>query len=84
MPEEVRAEISPWFIDRHAIQEEATEKIIKLDGNAKHVDSNLKVTFIFIRHYTTLLHKLKVLIFYLVDLSDIPREFSRIDLCNPF
>ncbi|KAM0828292.1 hypothetical protein ACQ4PT_067644 [Festuca glaucescens] len=42
MPDEVRAEISPWFIDRHAIQEEATEKIIKLDSNAKHVDSNLK------------------------------------------
>uniref|UniRef100_A0ACD5VM62 Uncharacterized protein n=1 Tax=Avena sativa TaxID=4498 RepID=A0ACD5VM62_AVESA len=42
MPEEVRAEISPWFIDRHAIQEEASEKIIKLDSNAKHVDSNLK------------------------------------------
>uniref|UniRef100_A0ACD5VIU2 Uncharacterized protein n=1 Tax=Avena sativa TaxID=4498 RepID=A0ACD5VIU2_AVESA len=42
MPEEVKAEISPWYIDRHAIQEEATEKIIKLDSNAKHVDSNLK------------------------------------------
>lgn len=43
MPEEVRGEISPWFIDRHAIHEEATEKIIKLDSNAKHVDSDLKV-----------------------------------------
>ncbi|VAH54268.1 unnamed protein product [Triticum turgidum subsp. durum] len=42
MPEEVRGEISPWFIDRHAIHEEATEKIIKLDSNAKHVDSDLK------------------------------------------
>ncbi|XP_048553657.1 palmitoyl-acyl carrier protein thioesterase, chloroplastic-like [Triticum urartu] len=42
MPEEVRGEISPWFIDRHAIREEATEKIIKLDSNAKHVDSDLK------------------------------------------
>ncbi|WVZ85837.1 hypothetical protein U9M48_032704, partial [Paspalum notatum var. saurae] len=42
MPEEVRGEIEPWFIDRHAIQEDATEKIIKLDGNAKYVDSDLK------------------------------------------
>ncbi|XP_040379499.1 palmitoyl-acyl carrier protein thioesterase, chloroplastic-like [Oryza brachyantha] len=44
MPEEVRAEISPWFTDRHAIQdqEEATDKIIKLDANATYVDSDLK------------------------------------------
>nr|CAB3477220.1 unnamed protein product [Digitaria exilis] len=42
MPEEVRGEIAPWFIDRHAIEEEATEKIIKLDSNAKYVDSDLK------------------------------------------
>jgi hypothetical protein len=45
MPEEVRAEIAPWFIDRHAIyQEEATDKIIKLDSNAMYVDSDLKVS----------------------------------------
>ncbi|KAJ1271222.1 hypothetical protein BS78_06G112300 [Paspalum vaginatum] len=42
MPEEVRGEIEPWFIDRHAIQEDAAEKIIKLDGNAKYVVSDLK------------------------------------------
>ncbi|RLN23002.1 palmitoyl-acyl carrier protein thioesterase, chloroplastic-like [Panicum miliaceum] len=42
MPEEVRGEIAPWFIDRHAIEEEAAEKIIKLDSNAKYVDSDLK------------------------------------------
>ncbi|CAL4949831.1 unnamed protein product [Urochloa decumbens] len=42
MPEEVRGEIAPWFIDRHAIEEEANEKIIKLDSNAKYVDSDLK------------------------------------------
>uniref|UniRef100_A0A0D9V1C2 Acyl-[acyl-carrier-protein] hydrolase n=1 Tax=Leersia perrieri TaxID=77586 RepID=A0A0D9V1C2_9ORYZ len=42
MPEEVRDEISPWFIDRHAIEEEATDKIIKLDRNATYVDSDLK------------------------------------------
>lgn len=46
MPEEVRGEIAPWFIDRHAIEEEATEKIIKLDNNAKYVDSDLKVSSI--------------------------------------
>ncbi|KAF0922197.1 hypothetical protein E2562_028790 [Oryza meyeriana var. granulata] len=42
MPEEVRDEISPWFIDRHAIEEESTDKIIKLDTNATYVDSDLK------------------------------------------
>ncbi|KAL6621185.1 hypothetical protein ACP70R_033617 [Stipagrostis hirtigluma subsp. patula] len=42
MPEEVKGEIAPWFIDRHAIEEEATEKIIKLDSNAEYVDSDLK------------------------------------------
>ena len=44
MPEEVRGEIAPWFIDRHAIEEEGAEKIIKLDSNAKYVDSDLKVS----------------------------------------
>lgn len=42
MPEEVRGEIAPWFIDRHAIQDEATEKIVKLDSNAMYIDSDLK------------------------------------------
>ncbi|KAG0528017.1 hypothetical protein BDA96_06G282800 [Sorghum bicolor] len=42
MPEEVRGEIAPWFIDRHAIQEEAAEKIIKLDSNSMYIDSDLK------------------------------------------
>jgi fatty acyl-ACP thioesterase B len=44
MPEEVRGEIAPWFIDRHAIQDEATEKIVKLDSNAMYIDSDLKVS----------------------------------------
>ncbi|XP_058091800.1 palmitoyl-acyl carrier protein thioesterase, chloroplastic-like [Magnolia sinica] len=42
MPEEVRAEIFPWFIDRHAIQDDGQEKIIKLDDKAKYVNSDLK------------------------------------------
>lgn len=46
MPKEVRDEISPWFIDRHAIDEGATDKIIKLDTNATFVDSDLKVNYI--------------------------------------
>lgn len=45
MPEEVRAEISPWFIDKQAIQEDNPEKIIKLDDKAKYANSNLKVSF---------------------------------------
>ncbi|XP_044490355.1 palmitoyl-acyl carrier protein thioesterase, chloroplastic-like [Mangifera indica] len=42
MPEVVRAEISPWFIDKCAIKEDVPEKILKLDGNAKHVNSDLQ------------------------------------------
>ncbi|KAG6759574.1 hypothetical protein POTOM_036057 [Populus tomentosa] len=42
MPEEVRAEISPWFIEKLAIHEDVSEKISKLDSNAKYVNSNLK------------------------------------------
>ncbi|WMV28303.1 hypothetical protein MTR67_021688 [Solanum verrucosum] len=42
MPEEVRAEISPWFISKQAIKEENPIKIEKLDDTAKYVLSNLK------------------------------------------
>ncbi|XP_042380145.1 palmitoyl-acyl carrier protein thioesterase, chloroplastic-like [Zingiber officinale] len=42
MPEEVRDEISPWFIETRAVQEEALKKIDKLDDNAKYVNSDLK------------------------------------------
>ncbi|XP_077242276.1 palmitoyl-acyl carrier protein thioesterase, chloroplastic-like [Tasmannia lanceolata] len=42
MPEEVRAEISPWFVNRQAIQEDLLEKIIKLDDKAKYANSDLK------------------------------------------
>ncbi|XP_044491329.1 palmitoyl-acyl carrier protein thioesterase, chloroplastic-like [Mangifera indica] len=42
MPEEVRAEISPWFIDKQAIKEDVPEKILKLDNTAKYVNSDLK------------------------------------------
>lgn len=45
MPEEVRAEISPWFIERQVIQEDNPEKIIKLDDKAKYLKSDLKVSF---------------------------------------
>ena len=43
MPEEVRAEISPWFIEKQAIKENVPEKIVKLDDKAKYVKSKLKV-----------------------------------------
>ncbi|XP_068638663.1 palmitoyl-acyl carrier protein thioesterase, chloroplastic-like [Aristolochia californica] len=42
MPEEVRNEISPWFIDRQAIPEDSSDKIEKLDDKAKYVNCNLK------------------------------------------
>ncbi|CAN1151580.1 Palmitoyl-acyl carrier protein thioesterase, chloroplastic [Linum perenne] len=45
MPEEVREEISPWFIEKQAIVQQddsAVDKIVKLDDNAKYVNTNLK------------------------------------------
>ncbi|KAL0424687.1 UNVERIFIED_CONTAM: Palmitoyl-acyl carrier protein thioesterase, chloroplastic [Sesamum radiatum] len=42
MPDEVRAEISPWFIEKQAIKEESPEKIYKLDDSARYVHSDLK------------------------------------------
>jgi len=43
MPEEVRAEVAPWFIEKQAIEEDAQEKIVKLDKEAKYMNSDLKV-----------------------------------------
>lgn len=43
MPDEVRAEIEPWFIHKQAITEESPEKIDKLDDNAKYINSGLQV-----------------------------------------
>ena len=45
MPEEVRNEVAPWFIEKQAIEEEAPEKIVKLDKEAKHMNSDLKVCY---------------------------------------
>ncbi|XP_045818779.1 palmitoyl-acyl carrier protein thioesterase, chloroplastic-like [Trifolium pratense] len=42
MPEEVRDELTPWFIQKQAIKEDALEKIVKLDKEAKYMNSNLK------------------------------------------
>ncbi|XP_014511983.2 palmitoyl-acyl carrier protein thioesterase, chloroplastic [Vigna radiata var. radiata] len=42
MPEEVRAEVAPWFIEKQAIKEDAQEKIVKLDKEAKYMNSDLK------------------------------------------
>ena len=44
MPDEVRAEISPWFIEQQAIKEDIPEKIEKLDDNAKYIISGLQVS----------------------------------------
>lgn len=43
MPEEVRNEVAPWFIEKQAIKEDAPEKIVKLNKEAKYIDSDLKV-----------------------------------------
>ncbi|XP_068331972.1 palmitoyl-acyl carrier protein thioesterase, chloroplastic-like [Pyrus communis] len=42
MPEGVRGEIAPWFIEKQAITDDVPEKIVKLDNNAKYVNSDLK------------------------------------------
>ncbi|CAN0871505.1 Palmitoyl-acyl carrier protein thioesterase, chloroplastic [Linum grandiflorum] len=46
MPEVVREEISPWFIDKQAIQQDdvdvAADRIVKLDNGAKYVNTDLK------------------------------------------
>ncbi|XP_061351415.1 palmitoyl-acyl carrier protein thioesterase, chloroplastic-like [Gastrolobium bilobum] len=42
MPEEVRDELTPWFIEKQAIKEDAHEKIVKLDKEAKYLNSDLK------------------------------------------
>ncbi|KAL9664478.1 hypothetical protein QQ045_019880 [Rhodiola kirilowii] len=43
MPDEVRGEISPWFIEKRAIQEDGYEKVMKLtDSTATYVKPNLK------------------------------------------
>ncbi|MBA0862926.1 hypothetical protein Goshw_014346 [Gossypium schwendimanii] len=42
IPDEVRDEISPWFIQKQAINEAVPDKIVKLDDKAKHVNSDLK------------------------------------------
>lgn len=43
MPEEVRAEISPYFLERFAIkdEDEMTQKICRLNGSAEYVRSGL-------------------------------------------
>lgn len=43
MPEEVRAEISPWFIEKQAIEEDNPEKIVKLGSEVTYMNSDLKV-----------------------------------------
>ncbi|KAJ7954174.1 Acyl-[acyl-carrier-protein] hydrolase [Quillaja saponaria] len=43
MPEEVRNEISPWFIQKQAIKEDVPEKIVKLDNKAKYMNTDLKL-----------------------------------------
>lgn len=61
IPAEVRAEISPWFIDKQAIIEDVPEKISKLDDTAKYVNSDLKVN----KHQTKRLICLQLLCFSL-------------------
>ncbi|KAI4313857.1 hypothetical protein L6164_026804 [Bauhinia variegata] len=42
IPVEVKGEIFPWFIEKQAIKEDAHEKIVKLDKEAKYMNSDLK------------------------------------------
>ncbi|KAA8532623.1 hypothetical protein F0562_032561 [Nyssa sinensis] len=56
MPEEVRAEISPWFIEKQAIEDDVPEKIEKLDDKAKYVNSDLKVKLAIINFNSSCYH----------------------------
>ncbi|KAI4357720.1 hypothetical protein L6164_001652 [Bauhinia variegata] len=42
IPVEVKDEIFPWFIEKQAINEDAHEKIVKLDKEVKYMNSDLK------------------------------------------
>ncbi|XP_054808813.1 palmitoyl-acyl carrier protein thioesterase, chloroplastic-like isoform X2 [Prosopis cineraria] len=42
IPDEVRDEVSPWFIEKQAINEDTHEKILKLNKEAKYMISDLK------------------------------------------
>ncbi|KAI9120127.1 hypothetical protein K1719_008775 [Acacia pycnantha] len=42
LPDEVRNELSPWFIEKQAIMEDTHEKIAMLDKEAKYMISDLK------------------------------------------
>lgn len=66
IPAEVRAEISPWFIDKQAIIEDVPEKISKLDDTAKYVNSDLKVN----KHQTKRLICLQLLCFSFIYLFE--------------
>lgn len=50
MPEEVRAEISPYFLERSAIKDESllTQKILRLNGDAESIRSGLTVSCLLI------------------------------------
>ncbi|XP_024536260.1 palmitoyl-acyl carrier protein thioesterase, chloroplastic [Selaginella moellendorffii] len=41
IPDDVFAEISPYFLDRHVMEDDACQKIVKLDDTAMYVQKNL-------------------------------------------
>lgn len=48
MPDEVRAEIGPYFVDTPPVFEEDGRKLPKLDDNtAEHIRPNLTVSYLF-------------------------------------
>lgn len=68
MPEEVRTEISPYFLDRSAIKHESmlTQKIIRLDGNAEFVRSGLTVSLFSIGWTSSVVHLICCVWYHLV------------------
>lgn len=49
MPEEVREELSPWFMEKQAlIMDQQHPKILKLDTRANYINTDLKVYHHFI------------------------------------
>ena len=52
MPDEVRAEIGPYFVDTPSVFDEDERKLPKLDDNtAEHIRTNLTVSYLFLVRY---------------------------------
>ncbi|PON38388.1 Acyl-ACP thioesterase [Trema orientale] len=82
MPEEVRAEISPWFIEKQAIKEDVPEKIVKLDDKAKYMNTDLKPkrSDLDMNHHVNNVKYLRWMLEAIPDLTSESHQLSEITL----